>query len=429
MKVLLIGSGAREHALGWKILSSPRVKELILCPGNDAMEKQLGLDGRRIERWELTQDYRSLAKRAVAARIELAVIGPDDPLAAGIVDAFEAEGLTCFGPSRAAAQLEASKAFAKEIMWAAHVPTARFETFTDLVKACTFVREVEWGGGWVVKADGLALGKGVEVCTTREQAQAACERLFPVSRKLLIEEKLQGEELSVLALCDGADCALFAPARDYKRVGDGDVGPNTGGMGAYTPVEQWESDEFLSRLEREVFRPVLLEMAQRGTPFKGVLYAGLMADAHRDRYWVLEFNARFGDPETEVLLPRMQGELLPWLIACAKGDLKRLVSGKGSRIPMRPESFVYVVGASQGYPDSPRKGDSIEGLRWEPGREFPHYFYAGVAARDEDWITSGGRVLGALGVGTNLASARGQAYQYLERIKWKGMHYRGDIAT
>ncbi len=426
-RVLLIGSGGREHALAWKLSQSPRLAKLIAAPGGDAWAPEW-------ERWpcELGKgraEFERLAGLARHAGVGLVVVGPDNPLADGIADVFEAAGIPVFGPSAKAAQLEASKVFAKEVMGAAGVPTARHFVAGGPAEAGHVLRErCDWSGGrgWVVKVDGLALGKGVEVCGSLEQALGAVERLDALmgagaaGGRMVIEERLPGEELSVLAFCDGKRAALMQPVRDHKRVGDGDQGPNTGGMGAFSPVPGVPAG-FLDRLEREVFQPTLREMDRRGSPFRGVLYAGVLADFARDTYGVLEFNARFGDPETQVLMALMEGDLLDWCLACARSDLGSLPS----RVPFRAEAALVVVGAAGGYPESPEKGRPIEG----PVDHAPDYFCAGVAGSAEaGFRTSGGRVFGAMGVGATLAEARTQAYQRLKQVRFEGLHFRSDIA-
>ncbi len=416
--VLVIGSGGREHALAWKLSQSPRVARVLVAPGNDGMP----VEWTRLAPGPLEPArFRELARAALAAGVDLAVIGPDDPLAAGIADAFRAEGLLTFGPSAAAARLEASKAFAKEVMTAAGVPTAKFVVVDSIERAHAFLRETPWGDGWVIKADGLALGKGVVVCASREEALSAASNLMALSGSLVIEERLSGEELSWMAFCDGNRAALLEPARDYKRVSDNDQGPNTGGMGAISPVSGIP-ESFYERVRREVFQPVLDEMNQRGTPFQGLLYAGLMVDLARDKIWVIEFNARFGDPETQVLLPRVEGDLLDWCEASALGDLSRLPS----RVPFLADTAVVVVGAAKGYPSSPESGRKIEGLRWE-APEGARVFWAGVKRVDGELVSSGGRVFGALGLGRDLEQARSRAYVLMKQVSFQGMQYRRDI--
>lgn len=424
--VLVIGAGAREHALAWKLAQSSRVSRVIVAPGNDGFSSSW-------ERWQVslsqkTPEFESLAQRALEARVDLAVIGPDNALADGIVDVFERLGIRTFGPSSGAARIESSKAFAKEIMSAARIPTARYEIVSSFEEAEKFLNSAPWppysGSGWVVKADGLALGKGVQVCKRLEDALGAARSLISLSGQLVIEECLSGEEISWMAFCEGERCALLDPARDYKRVLEGDLGPNTGGMGAFSPVPGI-TQALEDRIRAEVFLPALRELKQRGFPFRGVLYAGLMVDFKRDRYWVLEFNARFGDPETQVLLPRMADDLYLWCDAVARGDL----SGFPGRVPFSKEHAVYVVGAAGGYPEHPEKGQKITGpLLSQKNDKKPSYFSAGVLRTPEGLVTSGGRVFGALGLGPDFEIARLQAYENLSQVKFPGIQFRSDIA-
>lgn len=443
LTVLILGSGAREHALAWKLSQSPRVGRLIIAPGNDGLPE-------RWTRWPVrltAADFPALARRAKEEKVDLVIVGPDNPLAEGVSDVFQEWGVPCFGPSAAAARLESSKSFAKEVMASAGVPTARHLTAATAEEAGKVLAGLDWsdGRGWVVKADGLALGKGVRVCASAEEAEQAAADLLGVNGGLLIEERLAGEEQSWLAFCDGERACLLEPARDYKRLMDQDRGPNTGGMGAFSPIEGL-SPGFAERVRREVFEPVLAEMSRRGAPFLGVLYAGLMVDPSRERFWVLEFNVRFGDPEAQVLLPRMADDFLLWAQAVALGDL----SGFPTRVPMLPEAAVYVVGASWGYPDKPERGRPIAGPLSQLDRAsgVPHYFCAGVARADagaaqnplpvgtatgtgaslSGLMTDGGRIFGALGMGMGLARARAQAYERLKRVSFAGMQYRLDVA-
>jgi phosphoribosylamine--glycine ligase len=416
--VLLIGSGGREHALGWKLSLSTKVSRLIVAPGNDGFPADW-------ERWPLpkfdTGNFEALAKRAREAQVHLAVIGPDNALASGIVDVFERHGILCFGPSSQAARLESSKIFSKTVMSEARVPTAEFFSASTLGEAREILRSLPWpqGSGWVIKADGLALGKGVHVCTSSEQAEKSAEALFSVSGKILIEEKLSGQEVSWLAFCDGSRCALLEPARDHKTLRDGGLGPNTGGMGAFSPVPE-VPDNWYARVREEVFMPVLHEMKRLGTPFKGVLYAGLMCDFKADKFSVLEFNARFGDPEAQVLLSRMDGELFDWCEAVARGDL----SAWPERVPFKKESSVVVVAAARGYPEQPEKYHRISGSF----ESAPSFFLAGVSkAGDGGFVTSGGRVFGAMGSGLTLKDARAQAYKRMNQVLFEGMQFRKDI--
>ncbi|MEO5971434.1 MAG: phosphoribosylamine--glycine ligase, partial [Bdellovibrionia bacterium] len=387
--VLVIGSGGREHALAWKLSLSPQVSRIVVAPGNAGMPKAW-------ERWPGASSnptasagpnlsevgFQTLAEKAVAEGIDLVVVGPDNPLADGIVDVFEAAGLLVFGPTAGAAQIEASKAFAKAVMKSAGIPTAKYWVAESQEEARKILRSVPWEGpdkrGWVVKVDGLAFGKGVKVCNSLAESLEAVNSLagggpsFAIT--LVIEERLQGEELSWMAFCDGERCALLQPARDYKRLLDNDLGPNTGGMGSFSPVpgvpESWTE-----RVRESVFLPALREMKRRGNPFKGLLYAGLMVDFASNQFWVLEFNARFGDPETQVLMPRIDGDLYPWLKAAAEGNLSSLPPV----VPFKKEAAVVVVAASGGYPDSPRVGKQIKS---EVLNE-TDYFFAGVKSAEE----------------------------------------------
>lgn len=430
-KILLLGSGAREHALGWKLSQSRFCESLIVAPGNDGMPD-------RWERWELnvnTSDparlkgeYENLAKKAVLAGVKLVVVGPDQFLADGVVDIFSRHSLLCFGPTQAAAQIESSKAFAKRIMKKANVPTARFSIVKNISEIDS-VFEEDWikenQGACVVKADGLALGKGVRVCSSLSEAKTAASELIKISGQLVIEELLTGSEISWMAFCDGKRASLWEPARDYKRLKEDHEGPNTGGMGAFSPVPGIPKS-WASRMKNEVFEPVLRVMNEEGTPFKGLLFAGLMIDEKKDRFWILEFNARFGDPETQVLLPRLGDDLVDWCYSVAGGDL----ASKPETVPMIQDYAVYVVAAAEGYPENPKKGDSISGEFRKDG-----FFCAGVkkqgdpSPKKSGFVTSGGRVLGALGVAADLGTARSHAYERMNEIRFDGMQVRQDIAA
>ena len=408
--VLVIGSGAREHAIASKLSLSPKVGQVIVCPGNDGMSSKW-------KRWK-TAPYPALAQKASDEDVDLVVIGPDAALADGAVDAFLSRSVATFGPKQAAAKIESSKAFAKEVMTAAGVPTAKWSVVKDMAEALAFFETTPWGQGFVIKADGLALGKGVRVCEDKSEAIAACEELISISGSLVIEEKLRGREISWMAFCDGERCALLEPAQDYKRLSAGDQGPNTGGMGAFSPVQDLPED-LEKRVREQVFLPTLQEMAKRGTPFKGVLYAGLMLDQASGQFFVLEFNARFGDPEAQVLLPRMKDDLYDWLAAVAMDSL----IGKPEKVPFHEDFAVYVVAAAKGYPGEPEKDQSISG----PILDASAYYLAGIRKSATGFVTAGGRVLGALGQGRDLAEATQRAYANLKNISFSGMQSRSDI--
>lgn len=426
-KVLVLGSGAREHALAWKLAQSPHVTRVILSPGAEAVEECLH-PLKPCERWEYSE---AIFARAKKENVSLVVVGPDQMLADGVVDRFMEMKIPVFGPTQSAARIESSKAFSKSLMKRAGVPTAEFEVFSEQKKAEEYLKKVpahSWGEGrgWVLKADGLALGKGVSVCDSLEVALIEMERLFGISKQLVIEERLSGEEISWMALCDGETVTLLDPARDYKRLRDHQQGPNTGGMGAYSPVKEALEGDLSKCMIEQVFRPVLRELVKQGCPFRGILYAGLMWNRESNRWWVLEFNARFGDPETQALLPRLESDLYEWFFETANGKLDQKIA-KDSSLRFSDDFCVYVVASAQGYPESPRKGDAIEGLQ-VPGKGFgSDLFMAGVARKNGIWVTSGGRVLGALGKGESLSAARARAYHRLGQIKFRGKHIRNDV--
>lgn len=428
MKVLVIGSGGREHAIAWKLLQSSRVKSLVMVPENTAAIAQMRTQfaNKEIHSWPDSirgeEALKSLARKAKDQGIEFTVVGPDNALADGAVDIFESLGIPSFGPSKEAARLESSKIFSKKIMQAAGVPTAEGYEVYSVMGAKTLLQSLDWDKKqWVIKADGLALGKGVEICETLPQALEALERLTQYSESFVIEERLRGKEISWLAFCDGENCAMLAPARDYKTLTEDPLSPNTGGMGAVCPVPNISSD-LADKVLTKVFEPVLREMKKRGTPYKGILYAGLMI--HQDQVWVLEFNSRFGDPEAQALLPLMQDDLLTWCEASQAGKL----STKPAMVPMKPQVAVYVVGAAPGYPSQPYLGKTIQGLdQWISNH---HGFFAGVKKNsDGTWQTSGGRVLGALGLGSSVAEARMNAFKNLKEISFDGMQYREGVGA
>ncbi len=416
MRILVVGSGGREHALAWKISRSPLVRKLFCAPGNPGMARLAELLP------VPAADVEALVREARRLRVDLVVVGPEAPLVLGLADALAKEGIPVFGPSAGAAEIEGSKAFAKEVMLAAGIPTAEHATFTAVEPALAFARAR--GGRVVVKADGLAAGKGVVVCASAEEAEAALRDMLvarvhgSAGSRVLVEERLEGREASVIALADGERVRLLPAAQDHKRVGDGDVGPNTGGMGAFSPTPQ-VTPEVAREVEERVLLPALRELGRRGRPFRGALYAGLMLTPRGLR--VLEFNARLGDPETQPILMRLAGDLVPALLAAAEGDLSR------TEIAVDPRAAVGVVLAAEGYPARPVSGDAVEGAD-EPSEEGVQVFHAGTAlAPDGRTVTAGGRVLTVCALGADLAEARRRSYAALTRIRLRGGHYRRDI--
>jgi phosphoribosylamine--glycine ligase len=411
MNVLLIGSGGREHALAWKLRQSPLLDELIVAPGNPGIARH----GRLLPIDAL--DAATLVALAQREHVALVVIGPEAPLAAGLADAFAAAGIAVFGPSRAATRIESSKAFAKRLMQEAGIPTAAAHVFDGADHALAFARAAR--RPWVVKADGLAAGKGVVVADDLEATVAAIEQLgrTAAGSRLVLEERLHGPEVSLIALCDGEQLLALPLAQDHKRLLVGDQGPNTGGMGAYAPAPHLSPVDAQAAAE-ELLRPAVRALAAAGTPFRGALFAGLILSEHGPR--VLEYNARFGDPETQVLLPLLDGDLLPALHACALGRLDpamvRVASGAAA----------CVVLAAAGYPDAPRHGDPIDGLE-AAAQAGALVFHAGTAVEDERLVTAGGRVLGVTGLGSTLEAALARAYRAVEQITFAGMQYRSDI--
>ncbi len=421
LDILIVGAGGREHALAWKLAQSPYTRKLYIAPGN-AGTHTLGqnLDIQ-------VDDTDALLRFAKANEIDLTVVGPEVPLAAGIVDQFQAAGLRIFGPTQAAAQLESSKAFAKEFMVENNIPTAAFARFTDYEEAHRYLAVQTQP--IVVKADGLAAGKGVMVCETFADGEAALNEILIKStfgeagRSVLIEECLTGPELSVLAFCDGETAVLMPPARDHKRIFDRDQGGNTGGMGAFSPVPEVGA-ELLAEIDQRVIRPALEGMAARGTPFKGILYAGLMLTP--DGLRVLEFNCRFGDPETQVLLPLLDSDLVDILLACIDGTLDK------TPVRWREGACATVVISSPGYPNAYRTGLHISGLETAPDHLM--IFHAGTSLNNSGQVvTSGGRVLAISALGATPIDAAQAVYHYLDanhpnRIHFENMHFRTDIA-
>ncbi len=416
MRVLVIGGGGREHALAWKIARSPKLSKLYAAPGNPGIA---GLAECVPVKADALDDLVAFAERE---RIELTVVGPELPLTLGLADRLAARGLAVFGPSRAAAELEGSKVFAKELMAKHGVPTARFAVFAAPAEALAYACTL--GAPLVVKADGLAAGKGAVVCRGLPEAEAAVRAMLEArvfgraGERVVIEECLSGEEVSFFVLTDGERVLPLAFAQDHKPVFDGDQGPNTGGMGAYSPVPGI-GDRLADELVETIVAPTIRAMAAAGRPYRGLLYVGLMLT--RDGPRVLEFNCRFGDPETQPLLLRLDADLLPLLGAVARGE------GLPSKAAWRPEAAVCVVLVSGGYPGEHATGKAIQGI--EAAEEIPGVvvFHAGTALRDGRLVTAGGRVLGVTALGADLAGAIRAAYEAVARIGFEGMHYRRDI--
>ena len=416
-RILILGSGGREHALAWKLAAEPGVEAVVVAPGSAAMT-DLAWVTRRPDVDPLDGAAVVAAARDVAA--DLVVVGPEAPLAAGVADALTDAGITVFGASAAAARIESSKAFCHEVAAAAGVPMARSGTFDDARAANACIRDLDAAGRRaVVKADGLAAGKGVVVCETVAEAMdaaAAALRDGPV----VIEERLEGPEASAIAVCDGTRAVALPLGRDHKRLRDGDAGPNTGGMGAYSPLPDLPDERATDLLER-FHRPILAELARRGSPFRGALYAGLILTA--DGPVLLECNARFGDPETQVLLPRLAGPLGPWLLAAARGALPDDVDA----LETVPGAAVGVVLAAAGYPDVPRRGDPIGGLD-EAAAAGALVFHAGTGrTADGVTVTAGGRVLTVVAHGPDLAAAAAAADAAAELVTFDGRQRRHDI--
>ncbi|ABA89470.1 phosphoribosylamine--glycine ligase [Syntrophotalea carbinolica DSM 2380] len=416
MKVLVIGSGGREHAMVWKIAQSPLVEEVFCAPGNAGIAGQATCVSLKVD------DIDGLLAFAQQKQIDLTVVGPELPLTLGVVDRFRAAGLTIFGATRDAAQIEGSKSFCKDLMAKYGVPTASYGTFTDCDEAVAFIKQQ--GAPIVVKADGLAAGKGVILADTVEQAVAAvesilCEGAFgSAGARVVIEEFLEGEEASFLAFTDGERIVPLASSQDHKAAYDGDTGPNTGGMGAYSPAPV-VTPEIHDKIIEQVLKPTIAGMAAEGCAYSSILYAGLMIKDGELK--VLEFNARFGDPETQPLLARLKSDIVPVLLACARGDLS------GVELEWHDKAAVCVVMASGGYPGDYAKGHAIDGLDAAAGIEDLVVFHAGTTLQDDSIVTAGGRVLGVTGLGTTVAEAIERAYQGVKTINWKDVHYRSDI--
>jgi phosphoribosylamine--glycine ligase len=418
MKVLLVGSGGREHALAWAIAASPLCAKLWIAPGNAGT----AAEGENVA--IAADDIPGLVGFARANAVDLLVVGPEAPLVAGLADAARAAGLKCFGPSAAAAQLEGSKAFMKDVADAAGVPTAAWRRFTDAAAARAHVQRQ--GAPIVVKADGLAAGKGVVVAATLAEAEAAIDAIMvarahgEAGAEVVIEECLAGEEISFFALCDGTHALPLVAAQDHKRVGDGDTGPNTGGMGAYSPPGFW-TPALEAQVMETMIRPTLAEMARRGAPFTGVLFAGLMLTQAGPR--LLEYNVRFGDPECQVLMLRLQSDILPALLAACDGALDRFA------LRWKPDAALVVVMAARGYPGAYGKGSVIDGLAAADAVPGAKVFHAGTALRDGRVVANGGRVLAVGATGASLGAARAAAYAAVDRVVWAEGFCRRDIGA
>ena len=413
MNVLLIGSGGREHALAWKLAASPLLGKLYAAPGNPGIARHaecVALDVR---------DHEAVVDFCRDNGVDLVVVGPEAPLVAGIADDLIAADIPVFGPTAAAARLEGSKGFTKDLCARYGIPTAAYARFADARYAKDYVRSA--GAPIVVKADGLAAGKGVTIATSEEEALAAIDACFSgqfgEGAEVVIEEFLEGEEASFFCLCDGKTALPFGTAQDHKRVGEGDTGPNTGGMGAYSPAPVM-SDAMIERTMREIIMPTLKGMEERGSPFIGVLYAGLMITKEGPK--LIEYNVRFGDPECQVLMPRLKDDLLALMKGAVDGQLAHMSAR------WRDEAALTVVMAAEGYPGTPQKGSPIRGLEAAEA-EGADVFHAGTAMRDGALVANGGRVLNVTALGRTVTEARDKAYRAVDRIDWPGGFCRRDI--
>ena len=422
LTILIVGRGGREHAIAWKLAQSPQVERVFVAPGNGGTALARG----KIANVALQEtDFSGLIDFARQNSIDLTIVGPEAPLADGIVDAFQAAGLRCFGPSKAAAQIEGSKAFAKAFMTRHGIPTARYATFSEVGAAQAHLHRVDYPV--VIKASGLAAGKGVILPASVEEAEAALRQIMverefgAAGDEVVIEERLEGPEASVLAFCDGRTLAVMPAAQDHKRIFDGDLGPNTGGMGAYAPAPVM-TPELLDEVRRTVLQPTVDGLRAEGTPFIGVLYAGIMLTAAGPK--TLEFNCRFGDPETQAILPLLDGDLAEVFEACLDGTLDRI------DLFWRTGAAATVVAASESYPGTYPKGRGISGATAAAGIPDVAVFHAGtMLTADGRLLTDGGRVLAVTCVGDSLNHAIDGAYAALSRIHFDGMHYRRDIAA
>jgi phosphoribosylamine--glycine ligase len=415
MNILLLGSGGREHALAWKIAASPLVTKLWCAPGNAGIAREaecVALD---------ITDHAAVIAFCKASKVDFVVVGPDAPIAAGIVDDLNAAGFKAFGPTKAAGQLESSKNFTKALCRANHIPTAAYEHFADADQAKAYIRKQ--GAPIVIKADGLAAGKGVVVAMTEAEALAAIDMMFgggfgDAGAEVVIEEFMQGEEASFFALCDGEHALPLATAQDHKRAFDGDKGPNTGGMGAYSPAPVM-TEAMCAGVMDEMIYPTLRALSAMGSPYKGVLFAGIMVTAQGPK--LIEYNARFGDPECQVLMLRMMSDILPALIACADGQLKNF------SLRWYDDVALTVIMATKGYPGDYGKGSVIEGLEDAAKVEGVEIFHAGTKVDGDKILANGGRVLNVCAVGKTVTEAQQRAYQAVDRIQWPEGFCRRDI--
>ncbi|UUP18762.1 phosphoribosylamine--glycine ligase [Nitratireductor thuwali] len=416
MNILLIGSGGREHALAWKIAASPLLEKFYAAPGNPGIAQEAECVPLNVD------DHDAVCRFCIDKKVDFVVVGPEAPLVAGLADALKAGGMAVFGPSAAAARLEGSKGFTKDLCSRYAIPTAGYGRFTDAAQAKAYVRQV--GAPIVVKADGLAAGKGVTIAATEDAACAAIDDCFSgmfggAGAEVVVEEFLEGEEASFFCLCDGKTALPFGTAQDHKRLSEGDTGPNTGGMGAYSPAPVM-TDAMIERTMREIIEPTLTGMAEMGTPFTGVLYAGLMITA--DGPSLIEYNVRFGDPECQVLMPRLKDDLLLLLKGAADGQLAHMSAR------WRDEAALTVVMAARGYPGTPEKGTRIDGVDDAADPTLGvNIFHAGTALKDGQLVANGGRVLNVTALGHSVAEAGTAAYAAVDRIDWPGGFCRRDI--
>jgi phosphoribosylamine---glycine ligase len=417
MNILIIGNGGREHALSWKAAQNPKVTQVFVAPGNAGTALE-----HKVKNLDIAVDQiDALLEFAQKNQIDLTIVGPELPLSLGVVDRFEAAGLKIFGPSQACAQLESSKSFAKDFLKQNKIPTAKYETFTEVSKALAYLQNQSFP--IVIKADGLAAGKGVIIAQTQEEAEFTVKDMLEQNRfgdagaKIVIEEFLTGEEVSFIVMCDGEHALALATSQDHKARDDGDLGPNTGGMGAYSPAPLCD-EAMHARVMQEVIMPTLNAMKTLGTPYKGFLYAGLMINAKNEPY-VLEFNCRFGDPETQPILMRLKSDLVDLCMAGVEGRLDQVTA------QWDPRTALGVVMAAGGYPDDYRKGDQISGL--DKIEDEVKVFHAGTRLENDQVLTHGGRVLCVTALGKTVTAAQQKAYNNVKKIHWNGVYYRTDI--